>query len=589
MPRQTTAVRDVRRAVHTCVGQISPLGITMRSISLATLAIVLMAIGGSMRAHAQTDTWVTTGALAEGRLHAASASLPDGRALIVGGSNESGFVASAEIYDPATGAWSSAGSLTTPREWLKAVTLLDGRVLVTGGEDGGWPIFDTVELYDPTTNTWSLAAPMQQARTAHTITLLSDGRVLVTGGYGGEIYDPNSDSWSLTPDMAHYKFEHTATLLPNGKVLVVGYNVQPELYDPSTNTWSPAGTTLGPARAYHTATLLANGQVLVAGGVDSSLGLVALAEVYDPASNAWSPAGYLNNPRLDQGAARLPDGRVIVLGGTDLSGPYPLDSTEVYDPNANAWSIGPSMPDGRKKAEVVSLRDGQVLVAGGEDVTHVRPTTAFLYTPVSPDPAAYLVADYPFSGDANDRGPYGMNGVNHGATLTSDRRGSASSAYYFNGSAYIDIPGGAALNGMSSFTLSAWINTVIKDNGVILSKASPNRDFALSLSWVGGGSVNAQFAHDATYYHCWATEPKVPANTWTHLTAVWTGSAWRLYINGALSMERVVNGPAPLWTGTSFQIGALVSAYGRFVGSIDDVRIYSKALSEAEIQWLMAQ
>jgi hypothetical protein len=200
-----------------------------------------------------------------------------------------------------------------------------------------------------------------------------------------------------------------------------------------------------------------------------------------------------------------------------------------------------------------------------------------------------LKAYYPFSGNADDASGNGMNGVNHRGTLTSDRDGNPDSAYHFNGQAYIDIPGSAALNGMQSFTLSAWINTSVKDNGVVLSKVSPNRDFVLSLSPVGGGSVNAQFAHGGTYYHCWATQPKVPVNTWTHLAAVWTGSAWRLYINGALASERLVNGPAPLWTGTSFQIGALLSSYGRFVGAIDEVRIHSKALSENEIAWLMSQ
>src|SRR3990172_7090340 len=133
---------------------------------------------------------------------------------------------------------------------------------------------------------WMAAGGLATARYGHTATLLNNGMVLVAGGFGGpvvgapvlltsaELYDPATNTWSSAGSLAHARCGHTATLLNNGMVLVVGGSgsnnsfsllASAELYNPATNTWSPAGS-LATARYYHTATLLNNGMVLVAGG-----------------------------------------------------------------------------------------------------------------------------------------------------------------------------------------------------------------------------------------------------------------------------------------------------------------------------------
>ena len=59
--------------------------------------------------------------------------LPNGKVLVVGGRDSIGPIASAELYDPATGIWSSTGSLNTGRDAHTATLLQDGTVLVAGG------------------------------------------------------------------------------------------------------------------------------------------------------------------------------------------------------------------------------------------------------------------------------------------------------------------------------------------------------------------------------------------------------------------------------------------------------------------------
>jgi N-acetylneuraminic acid mutarotase len=125
--------------------------------------------------------------------------------------------------------------------------LPNGRVLVAGGSNAG--ALASAALYDPATGTWTATGPLATGRYTHTATLLSDGRVLVAGGTVGplasaEIYNPATGQWTATGSLATAREAHTATLLPNGMVLVVGGSsgstrfASAELYDPATGLWS---------------------------------------------------------------------------------------------------------------------------------------------------------------------------------------------------------------------------------------------------------------------------------------------------------------------------------------------------------------
>jgi hypothetical protein len=64
---------------------------------------------------------------------AGAALLRDGRVLVAGGSNGTLQLATAEVYDPATGTFAPTGSMSLPGTGLHATLLTDGRVLITGG------------------------------------------------------------------------------------------------------------------------------------------------------------------------------------------------------------------------------------------------------------------------------------------------------------------------------------------------------------------------------------------------------------------------------------------------------------------------
>ncbi len=192
-------------------------------------------------------------------------------------------------------------------------------------------------------------------------------------------------------------------------------------------------------------------------------------------------------------------------------------------------------------------------------------------------------AFYPFDGNARDASGGENHGIVNGALLTNDKYANPDKAYDFNGtSAYIATPLNINPSEMPTLTMSAWV--------------WPRQ---------AGGDVNAGrrqvFSHDDggfdrsllmenTKWHVftggtnWNTGATAELNTWQHVAVVFEPNNVRFYKNG----QRYSFGAAP-GTGTSvskLMIGNNpVSTWNEFFdGVIDDVRIFSRALSQSEVQ-----
>jgi hypothetical protein len=175
-----------------------------------------------------------------------------------------------------------------------ATLLNDGRVLIAGGTDKTGAL-STAELYNPTNGTFTLTAGhMNEPRSGHTATLLGaadgvqSGYVLIVGVDGtAELYDPSTETFApiggLLPSMRP-SYRHTASLLNDGTVLVAGgYNfIQIDscqvpsaesaaaLFAPESDGFTAPTGTLGWRRDAHTATVLEDGRVLVVGGIQQT-------------------------------------------------------------------------------------------------------------------------------------------------------------------------------------------------------------------------------------------------------------------------------------------------------------------------------
>jgi hypothetical protein len=98
-----------------------------------------------------------------------------------------------EIYDPATGLFNSAGTMVTPRSQQTATLLANGKVFIVGGTGNSGNIA-TGELYDSTSGQFtSDLSSMSRTREFAASALLPSGDVLITGGFDGQIYSPTAD------------------------------------------------------------------------------------------------------------------------------------------------------------------------------------------------------------------------------------------------------------------------------------------------------------------------------------------------------------------------------------------------------------
>jgi len=131
-------------------------------------------------------TWTLGSKMVLARSGYASIMLTTGKVLFVGGENINGVgIANAELYNPSSGTFAVTGSMTATRVEHTVVLLANGKVLVSGGYKQTSNVVTALasaELYNPATGTWTATGSMSTARGDHTSTLLTNGFVLNTGG-----------------------------------------------------------------------------------------------------------------------------------------------------------------------------------------------------------------------------------------------------------------------------------------------------------------------------------------------------------------------------------------------------------------------
>ena len=133
--------------------------------------------------------------------------------------------------------------------------------------------------------------------------------------------------------------------------------------------------------------------------------------------------------------------------------------------------------------------------------------------------------------------------------------------------------------GAHPYTLSAWINaTDPMGNGGIIGYGTPSSyNISNNLRLNGFSSIHHYwYANDLTMYPSGVDF----RNSWHHVTATWDGTTRSLFLDGILQSSDVP--VAPNFTADSFVIGRTLNDQN-FSGTLDDVAIYDRALTQIEI------
>ena len=302
----------------------------------------------------------------------------------------------------ANGTWSQAASISfySPLFFGSAV-LPDGRLLVEGGEynkgQAAWT--NKGAIYNPKTNKWKQVFPPSgwtSIGDAQAV-ILDDGTYMQANCCTTQFayFDPKKLTWTAFSGNGKFDVfdEEGFNLLPNGKVLTVDAYVfqyqangtNSELYDPTTETWSSAGSTgvqlwdsdcgNGNNATYEVgpAVLRPDGTVFATGANTCGPGHTA---IYNTANGTWTPGpNFPGNVSVADGPASIEiNGKVLVMGSVDEGSP-----STFYEWDGTNLTAAPNPPnagnDGSFFGHLLALPTGQILFADySTDVELYNPT-----------------------------------------------------------------------------------------------------------------------------------------------------------------------------------------------------------------------
>ncbi len=204
-------------------------------------------------------------------------------------------------------------------------------------------------------------------------------------------------------------------------------------------------------------------------------------------------------------------------------------------------------------------------------------------------PTDGLVAYYPFDGDALDHSGNGHHGTVHGATLTT---GISGQAYSFDGvDDSVDVNSSSHPLGRVSVSYACWVNIksdrtrtgciidVGSGRGIVNQRSSLIvHEWERCVSYIGeGNDIKPTLAN-------------LLENRWHYVVVTKSNNSVSFYIDGNIK-HTAVHGSGQNLTSSRFSIGlakihSTNSGYEPFKGEIDEVRIYNRALSAAEVSAL---
>jgi hypothetical protein len=204
---------------------------------------------------------------------------------------------------------------------------------------------------------------------------------------------------------------------------------------------------------------------------------------------------------------------------------------------------------------------------------------------VARPPSAGLVAAYGFN-EGSGASVYDASGNGHTGTISGapwSMQGKFGPALAFNGlDNWVTVNATSLLDLTTGMTLEAWVfPTITTGTRDIVLKEGVTVDIynLYARNWRGLPESNV-FVNGVNRV---AEGPVLSAHVWTHVAGTYDGTMLRLYLNGVEAASTAISGPiAPSMGPVRIGGNSIWGEY--FQGRIDEVRIYDRALTPAEIQ-----
>ncbi|HTA63003.1 MAG TPA: LamG-like jellyroll fold domain-containing protein, partial [Bacteroidia bacterium] len=234
--------------------------------------------------------------------------------------------------------------------------------------------------------------------------------------------------------------------------------------------------------------------------------------------------------------------------------------------------------EGCSSALLVSATD--VLTIDAQTTTACTSTNDTLYANAFLNKG--LVAYYPFNGNANDFSGNGHNGTTVGVSLATDRFGNSSKCYSFAGtSTYITCPPATYFTG-GDFTISGWVNATSVDTwGRLMDFGNGAGVDNVLVALNAGGSTQLL----ASAGNNFQSNQVLNNNVWVQVLFTYHANTQNgiCYYNGNLIDSGYMAQPANVIRNLNYIGLSNWAGDGGVYGSMDDIRIYGRALSTTEV------
>ena len=287
----------------------------------------------------------------------------------------------------------------------------------------------------------------------------------------------------------------------------------------------------------------------------------------------WAEPGYAASDERDGN----------LTGSVTISGTPNINTSGTY---TLTYTVADAAGNEANATRTVNVIDSGTDTDGDGFDDFIEAVAGSGYNDSSSTPFNYgLIAWYPFDGNASDMSGNGNDGTVYGASSVEDRSSHESQALDFNGSNnHVELPSNVSSSLTKDLTISMWVHSSEFGPGsqfLFLRPTSGNSE-SVKLGISPEGIIEFRINDDPLNADVGVTE-----GLWQHIVITFDGGMQKIYLDGPKVASRSKIASLDSTTEPSYIAVDKDSNLNQFFnGSIDDIRIYDRALSAEEIELL---